>query len=82
MPASMVPGCFTSSPGVDVLVDAVDAHGTRVVKATRMFSDGMSVLRWIGRCGSRIGVAMLFQRAGLRVDREGGDVMVGCGSLT
>src|SRR5438093_5847235 len=40
--------------GREVVVDAIHAQRARMLVATRMFSDGMSVHMWIGRVGSRI----------------------------
>ena len=44
-----------------------------------MFSDGMSVVMWIGRVGSRIGSPCWRERAARGIDAERGDVMLGPG---
>src|SRR2546426_11974924 len=54
MPASIGPGCFTSSPGVKSLLIRYTCTALGLLNATRMFSEGMSVVIWIGRVGSRI----------------------------
>src|SRR2546422_2610751 len=54
MPASIEPDCFTSSPGVKSGLIRYTRSALGLLNATRMFSDGMSVLMWIGRVGSRI----------------------------
>src|SRR2546426_8702546 len=54
MPASIGPPCFTSSPGVKSWLIRYTRSALGLMNATRMFSDGMSVLMWIGRVGSRI----------------------------
>jgi hypothetical protein len=55
MPASIGPGCFTSSPGVKSALIRYTRSALGLLKATRMFSEGMSVVMWIGRVGSVIG---------------------------
>src|SRR4029434_5914140 len=54
MPASIAPGCFTSSPGVKSGLIRYKRHALGLLNATRIFSEGMSVVMWIGRVGSRI----------------------------
>src|SRR5262249_62288427 len=54
MPASIGPGWPTSSPGVKSLLMRYTRRALGLLNATRMFSDGMSVVMWIGRVGSRI----------------------------
>src|SRR5207245_10861849 len=53
-PASIEPGCFTSSPGVKSGLIRYTRNALGLLNATRMFSEGMSVVMWIGRVGSRI----------------------------
>jgi len=55
MPASIGLGWVTSSPGVKSCLMRYMRTALGLLNATRMFSDGMSVLMWIGRIGSRIG---------------------------
>ena len=38
-----------------IRIDTVDTHRTRIVKRHQEMSEGMSVVRWMGRVGSRIG---------------------------
>src|SRR5438128_12467423 len=54
MPASIGPGCFTSSPGVKSGLIRYTRNALGLLNATRMFSEGMSVVMWIGRVGSGI----------------------------
>jgi hypothetical protein len=54
MPASIGPGCFTSSPGVKSGLTRYTRSALGLLNATRRFSDAMSVVMWIGRVGSRI----------------------------
>src|SRR5206468_11299329 len=54
MPASIEPGCFTSSPGVKSGLIRYTRSALGLLNATRMLSEGMSVVMWIARVGSRI----------------------------
>jgi len=54
MPASIGPGCFTSSLGEKSLLMRKTRTPLGLLKATRMCSDAMSRLQWIGRTGSGI----------------------------
>ena len=55
MPASMGPGCVTSSPGVKSLLMRYTRTALGLLNATKIFSDGISVLMWMGRVGNRTG---------------------------
>src|SRR5258708_36056365 len=63
--------------GREILVDAIDSHRTRVVERDQdVFGRDVSAeMDRTGRQAKRL--AVLLQSAGRRVDREGGDVMLG-----
>jgi hypothetical protein len=76
MPASVTPGCHLLAGG-EILVDAVDAHRTRVVERDQNVFGGDVGAEMDRPHRQADRLAVLFQRAGRRVDREGGDVMLG-----
>jgi hypothetical protein len=53
--ASIGPGCLTSSPGLKSLLTRYTRTALGLLNATNIFSEGKSVLMWMGRIGNRIG---------------------------
>ena len=80
MPASIGPGCVHLLAGREILVDAVDAHRTRVVERDQNIFGGDVGARMDRAHRQAYRLAMLFQGAGRGIDREGGDVMLGAGA--
>src|SRR5262249_13113876 len=77
MPASIAPGCFSSSPGVKSGLIRYTRNALELLNATRMVSDGDACGHVDGTGGQPDRVAVLGERDTGGVDAKRGDVMLG-----